>query len=145
MTDAQLAGLTKALLTESVDAATEVPLARSVDGPVGWFTLAQVGVGSMGWFYRFNAVFQRNESTLLMRLANTYTCCSNTPCNLPEMTFNEYQVAVSYWCVQLWGCSWADLCGDLEPVQRARERGDTPEEFARWWGERYDLTPKEVW
>lgn len=36
-------------------------------------------------------------------------------------------------------CSWADLCGDMEPLRRAYADGETPLEFLRWWADKYDL------
>lgn len=41
--------------------------------------------------------------------------------------------------LRLFGISWADACGDAEPLERAIDRGSSPREFALWWGDRYDL------
>lgn len=36
-------------------------------------------------------------------------------------------------------CSWAELCGDLPPLQTAYASGETPGQFVRWWADKYDL------
>jgi len=40
------------------------------------------------------------------------------------------------------GCNWQDLCGDMGPLKRAYDRGETPEEFVSWWIAKYDLIDK---
>jgi len=37
-------------------------------------------------------------------------------------------------------CSWAELSGDEEPLQRAYDRNQKPQEFVVWWIEKYGLT-----
>lgn len=37
------------------------------------------------------------------------------------------------------GCTWADLCGDREPIVAALEQDKTPLEFVDWYIVKYDL------
>ncbi len=50
------------------------------------------------------------------------------------------------WCVnvdifsrQHLKCSWADLCGDMEPLISGFSDGLTPYEFVHNWAAKYDL------
>ncbi len=61
------------------------------------------------------------------------------------MPFDTYCTHIDEACVELWGATWADLCGDLEPLQRAHANGETPYEFAEYWGAKYNLDPKSTW
>jgi len=36
-------------------------------------------------------------------------------------------------------CTWADLCGEDEPVRDAHARGDSPRQFVNWYCEKYGL------
>lgn len=38
-----------------------------------------------------------------------------------------------------YGIDWKDTCGDAGPLERALAAGETPEEFVRWWAEKYGL------
>jgi len=41
------------------------------------------------------------------------------------------------------GCTWADLCGDEEPLSTGYQSGETPAEFVSFYVEKYDLTTAE--
>lgn len=57
----------------------------------------------------------------------------------------SYREAVSIEMVRVYGITWDDACGDDEPLVRAEDDGDSPAEFVKWWGERYELTPVKDW
>jgi hypothetical protein len=54
----------------------------------------------------------------------------------------SYERAVSDAMLKLYGLTWADACGDTEPLTRAQADGWTPEQFVQWFGEKYDLEPR---
>jgi hypothetical protein len=58
-----------------------------------------------------------------------------------KTSISHYEAAVSYAMKMTYGISWQDACGDVAPLHSALEDGSSPEEFVRWWGERYDLVP----
>jgi hypothetical protein len=39
----------------------------------------------------------------------------------------------------------ADAGIEAEPIALAQDAGETPEQFARWWGEKYGLTYIADW
>lgn len=56
-----------------------------------------------------------------------------------------YRAVVSEEMVRVYRITWNDACGDEEPLVRAENDGDSPTEFVKWWGDRYELTPKKDW
>ena len=42
------------------------------------------------------------------------------------------------------GLSWADACGDREPLEMAMSDGQSPEEFVSWFAEKYGLAPVQT-
>lgn len=57
------------------------------------------------------------------------------------MTLDEFRYAVSRRMLTVYGIDWADACGDDEPLLRALDGDETPEEFVDWFGRKYDLDP----
>lgn len=57
------------------------------------------------------------------------------------MTFGEFAAEVSRLLQEQYGLTWDDACGDLDPLQCAWETEETPQEFVKWWAEKYDLAP----
>ena len=55
------------------------------------------------------------------------------------ISFDEWAASVDELCRRHLVCSWKDLCGDLDPLERSYEMGDTPLTFVEWWAEKYDL------
>lgn len=55
------------------------------------------------------------------------------------MTFDEWAEQVDLLCRAELACSWADLCGDREPLESGFDVGQTPREFVHWFAEKYDL------
>ena len=53
--------------------------------------------------------------------------------------FEAWSGEVDALCLRHLACTWRDLCGDREPLERSFEDGDTPLQFVRWWAEKYDL------
>lgn len=66
---------------------------------------------------------------------------ADRPAPSPDLT--QYRDAVSAEMERQYGITWHDASGDMEPLERAIARGDTPEDFVSWWGEKYDLEPVE--
>lgn len=58
------------------------------------------------------------------------------------MDIEDFEREVSRIMTRDYGISWADACGDREPLQSAMAAGETPEEFVHWWAIKYDLTHK---
>lgn len=58
-----------------------------------------------------------------------------------EALMRAYAQAVTRAMLRAYGISWVDACGDSGPLRAAREAGQSPSEFVRWWGEKHDLTP----
>lgn len=58
------------------------------------------------------------------------------------MEIKEYTEEVSKEMERVYGITWADACGDKEPLEQALQDGVIPELFVEWWGEKYDLTRK---
>ena len=56
-----------------------------------------------------------------------------------SMSFDEWAKAVDALCLRHFACSWDDLAGDLEPLQRSYESGDTPRQFIGRLARRFDL------
>lgn len=61
------------------------------------------------------------------------------------MLFDEWKEEVNEEMKKQWGITWHDASGDIEPLRNGYEQGDSPKEFATWWGDKYDLDPKEPW
>lgn len=55
------------------------------------------------------------------------------------MTLDEYRKQVSDTMMKLYGITWDEATGDDEPLTGGMKADQTPEEFVRWWGEKYDL------
>jgi len=86
VTPEQRAGLTKALLTGTIDATTEVPLGRFGNADtIEWWSLGAVGTGVAGWYYQFSNVLEsKQHSLLLLNLAQDFTAQATNPCRLPK-------------------------------------------------------------
>jgi hypothetical protein len=56
-----------------------------------------------------------------------------------QLTLPEYEAAVSTEMKRRFGITWADACGDPQPLTAALRNGETPVEFVAWWGDRYEL------
>ena len=52
-----------------------------------------------------------------------------------------YERAVTRAMLREYGVTWLDACGDVGPLRAAMEAGRTAEQFVRWWGEKYGMTP----
>lgn len=59
------------------------------------------------------------------------------------MSIDEYRTEVSRLLERDYCLTWADACGDDEPLMRARDDGESPEEFVAWLGRKYDLDRAE--
>jgi hypothetical protein len=59
-------------------------------------------------------------------------------------TFQQWTAEVDALCMTHLACSWADLCGDIAPLQLAFDAGESPAQFVLWWAEKYDLTWLDV-
>lgn len=57
----------------------------------------------------------------------------------------EYERRITREMVLEYGITWADACGDFEPLAAAIEAGQSPGEFVQRWGEKYDLIPISEW
>jgi hypothetical protein len=58
------------------------------------------------------------------------------------LTLDQYRSLVSGAMVRDYGVTWDAACGDSEPLERALEDGESPEQFVAWWGDKYDMIPK---
>lgn len=58
-----------------------------------------------------------------------------------QAIMSEYEAAVSNTMQKRYGITWQDASGDTQPLESAIADGWTPEQFVRWFGERYDLEP----
>ena len=54
---------------------------------------------------------------------------------------STYRDRVSAAMKKRYGITWDDAAGDVEPLETAMRDGMTPDEFVRWFGERYNLIP----
>ncbi|MCC7043454.1 MAG: hypothetical protein IT183_06310 [Acidobacteria bacterium] len=54
-------------------------------------------------------------------------------------TFEQWARDVDVLCVKHLCCTWADLAGDSEPLERSFTSGEMPRQFVRWWAEKYGL------
>ena len=55
-------------------------------------------------------------------------------------TFDRWARDVDVLCVKHLCCTWADLAGDPEPLERSFASGETPIQFVQWLAEKYELT-----
>lgn len=58
---------------------------------------------------------------------------------MKTIAFEEYKQSVDSHCLKHLGTSWADLCGDEEPLKSAFDDGESPSSFVHGWAKRYDL------
>lgn len=58
---------------------------------------------------------------------------------MDEDVIRRYEEAVSREMKRLYGITWNDAGGEDELLVREMRDGTTPDEFALWWGEKYDL------
>ena len=58
-----------------------------------------------------------------------------------EMNASQFLFRVDAFLVRRYGITWADACGDAEPIERAAREGESPEQWAEDWGLKYDLDP----
>mgnify|MGYP003507532215 CR=1 FL=1 len=56
-----------------------------------------------------------------------------------EGKFDDWCWKVNALCVIHLYCSWADLCGDIKPLEQAYDADETPRQFVEQWAEKYDL------
>lgn len=64
------------------------------------------------------------------------------------MSFEEWAKAVDVLCRRHLVCSWHDLCGETDVLERSHAMGDSPLGFVEWWAEKYDLhwvDPENKW
>lgn len=59
-------------------------------------------------------------------------------------TLDQWSRDVNLLCVKHLSCTWADLAGDLEPLERSFSSGETPMQFVQWWAEKYGLVWMEA-
>jgi hypothetical protein len=59
--------------------------------------------------------------------------------------FIEYWNAVDAALMKFFGIDTADAGIEAELIAGAQEEGQTPGDFARWYGEKYDLSYREEW
>lgn len=57
-----------------------------------------------------------------------------------EQSFDAWARAVNGLCLHHFCCSWDDLCGEREVLERAYVSAETPLQFVTWFGKKYDLT-----
>jgi hypothetical protein len=57
------------------------------------------------------------------------------------MLFEKWKKEADEEMSELWGINWAEACGDEEPLKSGYNSGQSPREFAVWWGDKYDLDP----
>jgi hypothetical protein len=55
--------------------------------------------------------------------------------------FASYEAEVSAELVREYGLTWADACGDVDPLSRALADGLRPADFVSQFAERYGLEP----
>ncbi len=60
-------------------------------------------------------------------------------------SLQNYERAVTFHMLQEYGITWQDACGDAWPLEAAIAWGESPEDFVRRYGEKYDLIPKCEW
>lgn len=58
-----------------------------------------------------------------------------------RMPYDNWKAEVNDLFVSRYGASWADLCGDEEPLSNAYDGNESPSEFVEWWAAKYDLDP----
>jgi hypothetical protein len=56
-----------------------------------------------------------------------------------QLTFAAWSQAVDDLCLRHFCCSWDDLCGEREVLERAYVSAETPQQFVSWFGEKFDL------
>jgi hypothetical protein len=56
-----------------------------------------------------------------------------------DIPFIDYRNAVDEAMLRLFGIDTWDAGMDADFIAKGQDAGDTPEEFARWYGEKYDL------
>lgn len=62
-----------------------------------------------------------------------------------QPSFKTFRSAVDRELTARYGLTWADAGGDAQQLAAAITLAQTPADFVRWWGEKYDLTPREQW
>lgn len=55
------------------------------------------------------------------------------------MTLENFKAQVSSLLERDWCVTWADACGDDQPLITAQGAGFSPEQFVEWFSEKYDL------
>lgn len=61
------------------------------------------------------------------------------------IVLQDYERAVTFHMLEEYGITWRDACGDAWPLEAAIARGESPEDFVQWFGEKYDLIPRSEW
>jgi len=59
--------------------------------------------------------------------------------------FNVWTLTVDSLCRERLACSWADLCGEQQPLSDGFSAGMSPLEFVDWWARKYDLIVVDEW
>lgn len=57
----------------------------------------------------------------------------------------QYRAVVSRLMQAKYGVTWADACGDLEPLEQALADRELPEDFVERYATKYDLDPITMW
>lgn len=65
--------------------------------------------------------------------------------NVTQSRLDAFRRGIDALMLEMYAIDWQDAVGDIEPLERAIEMGETPEEFVRWFGEKYDLCLKANW
>lgn len=58
-----------------------------------------------------------------------------------QIILAKFKAGVDKYFKSIYGLTWADACGDEEPLLAALKELTKPKEFVLEWGERYDLDP----
>ena len=57
-----------------------------------------------------------------------------------SVDFDTWVMNVQTLCVKHLGCTWDDLCGEMQPLEDHYAFGEQPKMFILWWCEKYNLT-----
>ena len=61
--------------------------------------------------------------------------------NKPKTSVKDYQAKVDAIMKKKYGITWADACGEEEPLRRAITNKVPAQQFVDDYGEKYDLIP----
>ena len=57
--------------------------------------------------------------------------------------FGEWRKALDNYLVKWYYANWDELAGDVEPLERAYDEGQSPKEFAEWYARKHDLIRRD--